>query len=119
MNRPIKTEKEYKASLKRAYNLMQLDLKPNSEESNELELLAILIEVYETKNFPINAPTPLEAIEFRLDQMGLNNTDLAKILGYKSRVSEIFSGKRKLSIQMIRRLHEKLNIPAEILIQEY
>ncbi len=98
---------------------MQLDLKPNSKESNELELLAILIEVYETENFPIDSPTPLEAIEFRLDQMGLNNTDLAKILGYKSRVSEIFSGKRKLSIQMIRRLHDKLNIPAEILIQEY
>ena len=119
MIRPIKNKKQYKTYLSRAYDLMQKDLKVNSPEMDELELLSIIIEKYEEDKMPIDAPHPIEAIKFRLDQLGLKRSALTDIIGSKSRVSEIFSGKRKLSLSMIRRLNEKLEIPAEILIKEY
>lgn len=78
-----------------------------------------MIEKYEEKNYPIEAPDPIEAILFRMVQMEISKKDLAEVLGYKSRVSEIFSKKRKLTIQMIRNLHEKMNIPYDSLIADY
>ncbi len=119
MLKPIKNNKEHDKYLARAYELMQKDLKPNSKESDELEVISILIEVYEKANFPIEAPNPIEAILFRLDQLGMSRSELSKLLGSRSRASEILKGKRKLSIGMIRKLNEKLGISAQTLIQDY
>ncbi len=119
MLKPIRTKKEYKAAIERIYKLMQKDLSVNSDEYNELDVLSILVENYEEKNFPINLPDPVEAIKFRLEQLELDTSTLASILGSKSRASEILNRKRKLSLSMIRTLHEKLNIPASSLITDY
>ena len=119
MVRPIKTEEEYQAFLARTYHLMQLELTPNSKVSDELELRSILIEQYEKKVHPVDPPHPIEAILFRLDQMNMKRSELARILGNRSRASEILSGKRKLSLSMIRKLNKELKIPAEVLINEY
>lgn len=115
----IKTKKDYEAALSRIYELMQMQLKPGSAISDELEALAILTEAYEKKHYPIPPPHPVAAIKFRLEQMGIAEKELNKILGGRSRKSEILSGKRKLSLNMIRILHDKLKIPAETLIAEY
>lgn len=98
---------------------MQLELKPNSVESDKLEILSILIEQYEKENYPIEPPHPIEAILFRLDQLNMKKSELSKILGTRSRASEILNGKRKLSLSMIRKLNTELNIPAEVLIRDY
>ena len=119
MLKPIKTKKEHDKYLARAYKLMQKDLKPNSKESDELEVLSILIEAYEKSKFQIEAPNPVEAILFRLDQLGMSKKELSKLLGSRSRASEILKGKRKLSIAMIRKLNKQLGISAQTLIQEY
>jgi HTH-type transcriptional regulator/antitoxin HigA len=119
MLKVIKTEQEYEAALARAYELMQLDLVEDSPESDELDALALFIEHYEAKHYPIALPTPIEAITFRLEQLGKEKSELAKILGTRARQSEILSGKRKLSLEMIRKLHATLNIPAESLITAY
>lgn len=116
---PIKNNEQYDRYLARIYDLMQADIEPDSEEADELEVLSILVKEYENVHFPIPKPNPLEAIRFRLEQMGISEKELSEILGYRSRKSEILSGKRKLNLSMIRRLNEKLNIPAEILIQAY
>jgi HTH-type transcriptional regulator/antitoxin HigA len=113
--RPIKTKKEHKLALKRLDELF--DAKPGSAEGDELEILSILIEHYENKQLLIEYPDPIEAIKFRMEQLGYRSSDLAELIGYKSRVSEILHKKRKLTIEMIRTLSKKLNIPAEILIQ--
>jgi HTH-type transcriptional regulator / antitoxin HigA len=113
----IKTEEEYNQALKRLEIIF--DAPVDSVEGDEAELLGILIEKYEDEHYSIEAPDPIEAIKFRMEQMSMNNNDLAKVIGYKSRVSEIFSRKRKLTIKMIRNLHEKLNIPYESLIANY
>ena len=81
--------------------------------------MSILIEQYETENFPIGLPDPIEAIKFRMEQMGYDQNDLAKIIGFKSRASEILNRKRKLSLEIIRQLHANLNIPTDVLIQTY
>lgn len=117
--RVIRNDEDHEAYLQRAYQLMQIDLKPNSVESDELEVLSILIENYEKQKYPIDAPNPIEAIKFRMEQMGLKRSELQKILGSRSRASEILSGKRKLSLNMIRKLQASLGISAETLIQEY
>src|SRR3990172_6140580 len=104
MLKPIRTKKQYNAALNRIYELMQMDLKTNSDEYNELEVLSILVENYEVKNFPIDLPDPIEAIKFRLEQLGKDPSELSKILGSKSRASEILNRKRKLSISIIRTL---------------
>lgn len=119
MLKPIRTKKEYKAALERVYELMQMNLRKDSDEYNELDLLTILLEKYEEENYPIDLPDPVEAIKFRLEQLNLDTSELAKILGSKSRASEILNRKRKLSISMIRTLHAKLNIPASSLITDY
>lgn len=119
MLKPIKTKKDYDKALGRAYELIQKDLKPDSRLSDELEILSLLIEGYEEKHYPIPPPRPIEAIKFKLDQMGIDEKELTKILGGRNRKSEILNGRRKLSLSMIRELHNKLKIPAETLIAEY
>jgi len=94
------------------------DAPVDSPEGDEAELLSILIEKYEDEHYPIEAPDPIEAIKFRMEQMDMNNQDLAEVIGYKSRVSEIFNHKRKLTLKMIRSLHKKLKIPYESLITD-
>ena len=110
----IKTEEEYNQALKRLEVIF--DAQVDSVAGDEAELLAVLIENYEDEHYPIEAPDPIDAIKFRMEQMDMDNNDLAKIIGYKSRVSEIFKHKRKLTLKMIRNLHEKMKIPYESLI---
>lgn len=113
----IKTEKDYNQALSRFEKIFHAPA--NTKEGDEAELLSLLIEKYEEDLYPIEAPDPIEAIKFRMQQMDISKKDLAEIIGYKSRVSEIFNRKRKLSLNMIRSLHEKLNIPYESLIGNY
>jgi HTH-type transcriptional regulator/antitoxin HigA len=115
--KPIKTEKDYNQALKRLETIF--DAKKGSPEGDELEVLGILVDQYENEHFPIGLPDPIEAIKFRMEQMGYNQTDLANIVGLKSRASEILNKKRKLSLEMIRQLHDRLNIPTDVLIQTY
>jgi HTH-type transcriptional regulator/antitoxin HigA len=115
--KPIKTDKDYNQALERLEEIF--DAKNGSPEGDELEVLGILVDQYENERFPIGLPDPIEAIKFRMEQMGYNQTDLANIVGLKSRASEILNRKRKLSLEMIRQLHERLNIPTDVLIQNY
>ncbi len=115
--KPIRTENDYKEALERLEVLF--DATKGSQESDELELLGILIDQYENEHFPIGLPDPVEAIKFRMEQLGYNQNDLADIIGLKSRASEVLNRKRKLSLEMIRQLHERLNIPTDVLIQAY
>ncbi|MEI8059643.1 MAG: helix-turn-helix domain-containing protein, partial [Ferruginibacter sp.] len=95
------------------------DSKKGTDKGDELEILGMLIENYENEKFPIGFPDPVEAIKFRMEQLGYNQTDLANVIGLKSRASEILNRKRKLSLEMIRQIHDRLNIPTEVLIQAY
>lgn len=113
----IKTKKDYQQALERLELIF--DAKKGTKEGDELEILGILIDQYENENFPVDLPDPIEAIKFRMEQLGYTQTDLAKVVGLKSRASEILSKKRKLSLEMIRQLHDKLNIPTDVLIQAY
>lgn len=115
--RPIKTRKDYQQALLRLEQIF--DAKPGSAEGDELELLGILIDSYEKNHYPIEFPDPIEAIKFRMEQLGYNQSDLAAVVGLKSRASEILNKKRKLTLEMIRNLHETLNIPTDVLIQSY
>ncbi|MDQ3021177.1 MAG: transcriptional regulator [Bacteroidota bacterium] len=115
--KPIRNKKDYEKALLRIDELW--GCKKNSSEGDEFEILLTLVERFEDEHYPIPPPDPLEAILFRLEQMNLTRAELVKYIGYKSRVSEILSGKRKLTLPMIRTLHKKLKIPAEILIKEY
>jgi HTH-type transcriptional regulator/antitoxin HigA len=119
MIKPVKTKKDYEAALQRCYSLMQKNIKANTQQADELGILSILVENYEQKHYPVPPPNPVDAIKYRLEQIGMDEKELNKILGGRSRKSEILSGKRKLSLSMIRELHNKLNIPAETLIAEY
>ena len=115
--KPIRTKKDYDQALARLEVIF--DSKRGTDEGDELEILGMLIENYENENFPVGFPDPVEAIKFRMEQLGYNQTDLANVVGLKSRASEILNRKRKLSLEMIRQLHDKLNIPTEVLIQAY
>ena len=115
--KPIKTKKEYQHAMERLDVLF--DSRKGTEEGDELEVLSILIEKYEDEQFPSGLPDPIEAIKFRMEQLGYNQVDLAKVVGLKSRASEILNKKRKLSLDMIRQLHDKLHIPTDVLIQPY
>lgn len=115
--KPIKTEKDYEKALERLEDIF--DAKLGSKEGDELEVLSILIDNYEKEHYPIELPDPIEAIKFRMEQMGYNQKDLAEIIGLKSRASEILNRRRKLSLGMIRQLHERMNIPTDVLIQAY
>ncbi len=111
---PIKDEDSYQRALARVQKIM--DAEPGTPEDDELDVLATLIEAYEDRHFPIEPPDPIDAILFRAEQMGLARKDLEPYLGSRHRVSEILNRKRGLSMAMIRRLHEGLNIPLESLI---
>lgn len=113
----IKTKKDYLRSLERFEKIFQA--KAGTEESEEADVLSLLLKDYEEKNYFIQTPDPLSAIRYRMEQQGLTNNDLAAILGFKSRVSDLFNHHRKLSLGMIRKLHNKLNIPLETLVREY
>jgi HTH-type transcriptional regulator/antitoxin HigA len=115
MVKPIRTESDYEANLKRIEHL--IDAEPGTPDGDELDIIATLIERYENERFPIAAPTPLAAIRFRMDQEGLTPKDLEPFIGSRARVSEVLSGTRPLSIDMIRALHQHLGIPAEVLIR--
>jgi len=112
----IKTEADYEAALARLDEL--LDAEPGSPEGDEFEVWATLIATYEEEAFPIDLPDPIAAIRFRMEQAGLKQADLVPYIGSASRVSEVLKGKRTLSLSMIRKLHEGLGIPAEVLLQE-
>lgn len=113
-NKLLKTEADYNDALKRIDELF--DAEQGSPEADELELLVALVELYEKEHFPIEAPDPVAAIKFRMEQEGLSNEDMIQYLGSKSKISEVFSHKRGLSITMIRKLVTGLHIPAEVLI---
>lgn len=115
--KPIKTKKDYEQALERLEKIF--DAKKGTQKGDELEILGMLIDNYEIEKFPIGFPDPVEAIKFRMEQLGYNQTDLANVVGLKSRASEILNRKRKLSLEMIRQIHEGLNIPTEVLIQAY
>ncbi|MDP1726340.1 MAG: helix-turn-helix domain-containing protein [Bacteroidota bacterium] len=115
--KPVKTAKDYKAALNRLNQIF--DAKPGTAVGDELDILALLIEKYEEEKYPIEAPDPIEAIKFRMEQLGYKQKDLEDIIGYKGRVSEILNKKRKLSLEMIRKLHFALHIPTDVLVQEY
>lgn len=115
--RPIKNKKDYQAALDRLEIIF--DAKPGTPEGDELEVLGILIDKFEQENYPIDYPDPIEAIKFRMEQMGYSQSDLAKVVGLKSRASEILNKKRKLTLEMIRQLHQALGIPTDVLIQNY
>jgi HTH-type transcriptional regulator/antitoxin HigA len=112
----IKTEKEYESALARINDLMDAD--PGTPEGDELELLVTLVELYEKAKHPIDLPDPVEAIKFRMEQLGLKQKDLIPHIGSRSKVSEVLSRQRPLSIAMIRKLNVGLGIPAEILLRE-
>ena len=114
----IKTDQEHEDALARIMELMRSGLEPESEESEELDLLALLIEKYEEDQFPIDPPDPIEAIKFRMDQQGLCQKDLVEYIGSASKVSEVLNRKRPLSLKMIRKLADGLGISAEVLIQD-
>ena len=115
--KPIKNEQDYQESLSIIDSLM--NAKPNTTEMDELEVLTTLVESYEEQHYKIDAPDPIEAIKFRMEQEGLKQKDLISIVGSKSRVSEILNKKRKLTIEMIRNLHTQLHIPIESLFLDY
>lgn len=114
----IKSDSDHQAALARLDELFDLDPVPGSAESDEIDVLALLIEAYEKSTFPIDLPSPVEAIKFRMDQQGLAQKDLVPYIGPKSKVSEVLNGKRALSLKMIRNLHQGLGIPYEVLMQE-
>ena len=113
----IKTEEEYEIALERLDEVF--DAEDGTPEGNEADILALIVEKYEDEHYQIEAPDPIEAIKFRMDQLDLKGKDLVEIFGYRTRVSEIFAKKRKLNLNMIRKLHEKLSIPYESLMKEY
>lgn len=112
--KPIKTERDYQKALKEIKRLW--DAKPNTPKGDRLEVLVTLVEAYEQKQYKVEPPDPVEAIKFRMEQLGLKASDLAKILGGRSRVSEILSRKRRLTVEMMRSLRKRLDIPAESLL---
>ncbi len=115
--KPIKKEQDYIDALSRIESLMRS--KPNTPQMDELEILTTLVEAYEEQFYKIDAPDPIEAIKFRMEQEGLKQKDLVAIVGSKSRVSEVLNRKRKLTIEMIRNLHKQLHIPVESLFLDY
>jgi HTH-type transcriptional regulator/antitoxin HigA len=112
----IKKEREHKAALARIDQLM--DARPGTPQADELELLAALVEIYEEEAFPIDEPDPVDAIRFRMEQQGLKSRDLVPYMGSRSKVSEVLSRHRGLSLKMIRSLSAGLGIPTDVLVRE-
>nr|MBD3621180.1 helix-turn-helix domain-containing protein [Sunxiuqinia sp.] len=115
--KPIKTETDYRAALKRLEEIF--DSKPGSPGGDELEILGLMVDDYENKHYPIEAPDPIEAIKIRMEELHLKQVDLIPEIGGKSRVSEILNRKRRLTVDMIRKLAKRLNLSANLLIKDY
>lgn len=115
--KPIKTELDYQVALKRFEILFDYPI--GAPESDEADILALLIDEFENKNYPINAPDPIDAIKIRMEEMQLKQIDLVDSIGGKSRVSEILNRKRKLTVEMIRNLTTRLNLSPSALISDY
>ncbi|KND56200.1 hypothetical protein BPUN_0978 [Candidatus Paraburkholderia kirkii] len=113
---PIRTEADYDVALAAVSALVEADPASDTPEGEALDILSILIERYEAEHFPLKAPSPIEAIKFRMEQAGLTVPDMQPYIGNTNRVYEVLAGKRALSLAMIRRLHEGLRIPADVLI---
>src|SRR6266700_1513071 len=113
--KPIRTKRDYDGALKEVERLW--GTKAGTSEGDRLDVLATLIDAYETEHYPIDPPDPIEAIKFRMEQQGLTRRDLEVIIGTRTRIAEVLNRKRGLSIAMIRRLHERLGISAEVLIR--
>jgi HTH-type transcriptional regulator/antitoxin HigA len=115
--RPIRTEADYQAALRKIEGLM--DAEAGSPEGDRLDVLATLVSAYEANRFPIESPDPIEAIKFRMEQRGLSRPDLERVLGGRNRVSEVLARRRALTLRMIRNLSKALDIPTDILVREY
>jgi len=115
--KPLKTESDYREALKRMEQIF--DAAIGSVESDEADILGLMIDEYEKKHYPIDAPDPIEAIKIRMEEMQLKQIDLVDVIGGKSRVSEVLNRKRKLTVEMIRNLTIRLNLSSEILIGDY
>ena len=113
---PVKTENDYDRALARIESLM--GAAADTPEGDELDMLLLIVKAYEDKHHPIDPPDPIEAILFRMDQMGLNRNDLVPLIGSKSKVSEVLNYKRPLSLNMIRKFHNELKIPSDVLLRE-
>jgi len=113
--KPIRTEADYQAALVVIEHLW--GARAGTPQGDRLDILATLVDAYENEHYPIDPPEPIEAIKFRMEQQGLDRKDLADILGSRTRVAEVLNRRRGLSINMIRRLHEKLGISVEVLIR--
>ena len=113
--RPIRTKRGYEVSLKEVERLW--GAKAGTRDGDRLDVLATLIDAYETEHYPMDPPDPIEAIKFRMEQQGLTRRDLEEIIGTRTRIAEVLNRKRGLSVGMIRRLHERLGISAEVLIR--
>ncbi|HMT38522.1 MAG TPA: transcriptional regulator [Thermomonas sp.] len=113
---PIRTKADYKRALREVSAYFDDEPEPGSEDGDRFEILATLVEAYESKHFPIEAPDPIEAIRFRMEQGGLTVKDLVPSIGQPNRVYEVLNRKRGLTLEMIRNLHRNLGIPAESLI---
>lgn len=115
--RTIKTEQDYELALKRLEQIFEAS--PNSEEGDEADIWAMLIDNYEKIHYPIEAPDPIEAIKIRMEEMNLKQKDLVGVIGGKSRVSEVLNKKKKLTVEMIRELEKMLDISASVLVNPY
>jgi HTH-type transcriptional regulator/antitoxin HigA len=113
----INSKTQYEKALQRFEEIFLA--KSSTKEGKEAQLLALVIKDYEDKHFVIESPDPVEVIKYRMEEMNLSKTELGKILGYSTRVSAILKKERKLTLEMIRNLHDKLNIPLETLVQAY
>jgi HTH-type transcriptional regulator/antitoxin HigA len=114
--KPIRTKADHKAALAEAERLW--GAKSGTPKGDRLDVLATLIDVYESRHYPMDPPDPIEAIQFRMEQLGLTRKDLEPLIGTRARVAEVMNRKRSLSIDMIRRLHEQLGISADVLIRQ-
>jgi HTH-type transcriptional regulator/antitoxin HigA len=115
--RPIHTEADYQATLREVSAYFDNEPDPGTSDGDRFEVLLTLVEAYEARNFPIDLPDPVEAIKFRMEQLGLTAKDLEPMIGRRNRVYEVLNRTRPLTLPMIRRLHEQLGIPAESLIR--
>ena len=115
--RPIRTENDYNKALERLEQIFDAPI--NSKEGDEAEILSLLIDNYENKFYPIEAPDPIEAIKIRMEEMNIKQKDLVGVIGGKSRVSEILNKKKKLTVEMIRKLEKLLHLSASILVNNY
>lgn len=115
--KPIKTEQHYFEALERLEEIF--DAKENTPDGDEAEILSLLIENFENEYYPISVPDPIEAIRIRMEEMDLKQKDMVEIIGSKSKTSEVLNRKKRLTLDMIRNLQEKLNLSASVLITDY